>query len=253
MPARFSGVAMKPAGAFLLLAISSASAVTADKALFGPEHNFRLQYSKDGFGVRSHGVLEVVNGHSKFYPLPQSSFKTYAKLRPDEVKLNRVTAKYYDRQEVIGPHQVDGSKLWFGNQFYDGESMRGVGAFGYFDTESREYQLFSPPEVAPCKVSAILVEQETVWLALDHFGEDISTMPCRLVSWNRETHEVHAYKIEFVVTSIAREGDSLHLATHGGYAVLRDDVLQRFAIRKAANGKIIAAPIHKFPPPPSNN
>ena len=202
--------------------------------------------------MRSHGIIETLKGgRTKFYPLPQSSFKTYAKLRPDKLKLNPITAKDYDRTETIGPHQIEGSKLWFGNQFYNGEGMRGVGAFGYFDAETRQYQLFSPPEVAACEVSAILVEQEVVWLALDHSGEDISAFPCGLLSWNRETQDVHRYKIEFVVTSITRQDDSLHLATSGGYALLRNDVVQRFQFRKAANGKTITVPINKFPPPPS--
>ena len=56
---------------------------------------------------------------------------------------------------------------------------------GYFDTATRKYTLFSPPEVARYEISAILVEPERVWIALDHFGEDISTSPGGLVRWNR--------------------------------------------------------------------
>jgi len=163
----------------------------------------------------------------------------------------QISAKDYERLEWIGPHQIEGSRLWFGNQFYDGEGMTGVGAFGYFDTDTRRYRLFSPPEVAPYETSAILVEPDSVWLGLDRFVEDISAAPGGLIRWTRRTHEVRHYKLEFVISVIKRRGDSLHLKTHGGYAILRNDGLQRFAIRKGPDGKFRPVPIRKFPPPPS--
>jgi hypothetical protein len=101
--------------------------------------------------------------------------------------------------------------------------------------------------VAPCEVSAILVEPDVVWVALDHFGEDISTFPGGLVRWNVVTHGVRRYPIEFVVTQISREGTSLRLNTAGGYALLTGDTVHRFQA-----GKTGAIPIDKFPPPPSH-
>jgi hypothetical protein len=237
---------------FAILLLPTAAPAEVDNTTFGRNHAFRLEYSGDGFGMRSRGVIELVNGGSKMYPLPQSSFETYMTLRPEALKLNPVTARGYERQEVIGPHQVEESRLWFGNHFYDGEGMRGVGAFGYFDMDTRRYELFRPPEVAPYEISAILVEQDSVWLGLDSFGEDISTVPGGLVRWNRETQQVRRYPLEFVVNTITRRGESLYLATNGGYAVLRNGALQRFATRKAANGETKSVPIDKFPPPPSH-
>jgi len=64
------------------------------------------------------------------------------------------------------------------------------------------------------------------WLPLDHFGEDISSVPGGLVCCNRETHQVRLYKIEFLVRAISRDGESLHLTADGGYAVLRNNTLQ---------------------------
>ncbi|HTU45877.1 MAG TPA: hypothetical protein VMF91_12490 [Bryobacteraceae bacterium] len=194
--------------------------------------------------MRSHGVVEILSGHrEKFYPLPQSTSQDYIRLRPADVRLNPFNPRSYERQEVIGPSQVEEGKIWFGKAFYDAEGCRGVGAFGYFDTITRSFTLFSPPEVAPYEVSAILVQRDTVWLGLDHFGEDISTYPGGLVRWDKNTHEARRYPIEFVVSGIEAQGDSLRLQTKGGYALLRDNKLQRFL----KNGREIDG----FPPPPT--
>lgn len=218
-----------------------------DPVMFGPGDRFQLENSKDDFGIRSHGIIETLGpSRTKFYPLPQSTAAKYIQLRPEDLRMNPLsaTADHYERQEVIGPYQIEDGRLWFGNSYYDGEGMRGVGAFGYFDTSTRRYMLFSPPEVAPYEISAILVERERVWLGLDRFGEDISTSPGGLVRWNRLTHEIQRYPLEFVVDSIRVEGDSLRLKTRDGYALFRDGDLRRFL----ANGK----PIAKFPPPPTH-
>ncbi len=223
-----------------------------DTTHFGPHGAFQLEYkSEDGSGPQARGVIERLDetGRTKSYPLPQSSFETYAKLRPEGLKLNPLAATggSYERSEVIGPHQVEGNRLWLGNNFYDGEGERGVGAFGYFDAVSRQYTLFSPPEVAAYEVSSLLVEPDVVWVALDHQGEDISVFPGGLVRWNRATHQVHLYPIEFVVTGIARDGQTLKLTTHLGYALLANDVVRRFRVAGA-----VTTPIDRFPPPPSH-
>lgn len=207
---------------------------------------FQLEHSEDGFGTRSHGIIETIGANrTKFYPLPQSTAQEYIRLRPDDFRLNPSEPKEYERQEVIGPHQIEDGKIWFGNSYYDGEGMRGVGTFGYFDTSTRKYTLFSPPEIARYETSAILVQPDVVWLALDVFGEDISKSPGGLIRWDRSTHEVRRYALEFVVSSIRVQGDALRLNTAGGYALMRNGQLHRYV----NNGR----PIQKFPPPPSHS
>ncbi len=212
-----------------------------DPAAFGPGGRFHLEHSRDGFGMRSHGVMEATApGRTKFYLLPQSTPADYRRLRPEDLRFNSFDPNHYERQEVIGPHQVEEGRLWFGNAYYDGEGDKGVGAFGWFDTATRTYIVFRPPEVARDEISAMLVEPERVWLALDRFGEDISSSPGGLVEWNRATHEIGKYNLEFVIDSIRREADSLRLKNpYGGYALLRAGEVQRFL----ANGK----PTKKFP------
>lgn len=149
------------------LSFSGARNPVVDGTRFGPNGTFRLEYKNSSFGGEASGVIESVKGREKKYPLPQSSFATYARLRPEELKNFHISAKDYERLEWIGPHQVEGSRFWFGKRFYDGEGMTGVGAFGYFDTDTRRYHLFSPREMAPYETSAILVEPDSVWVGLD--------------------------------------------------------------------------------------
>lgn len=227
-----------PIGIILILLASAPGS-------FGPGGRFQLEHSKDGFGVRSHGVVEnLAGGRTRFYPLPQSTFARFVHLRPEAAHNPSIPPSAFERQEVIGPHQIAEGKLWFGNNYYDGEGNRGVGAFGYFDPVTRRYTLFSPPAVADCEISAILVEADSVWLALDRFGEDISTSPCGLVRWDRETHATHRYPLEFVIDRIRRNGAALRFSTRYGYAFFNDGEVRRFL----ANGK----PVKKFPPPPSH-
>lgn len=228
---------MKPLPLILLVLASHAATVDAIA-------RFRIERSKDGFGMRSHGIIEKIGpNRTTFHTLPQSTAREYIRLRPKDFRLNPFKPEDYERQEVIGPHQIVGEEIWFGNNYYDGEGMRGVGAFGYFDTSTCKYTLFSPPEVAPYEVSAILVQPEVVWVALDHFGEDISTSPGGLISWDRTTHDVRRYQVEFVVTGMRAQGDALRLATHGGYALIRNGEIHRYS----ESGR----PIKKFPPPSS--
>jgi hypothetical protein len=247
------GVILSPMAAARLAAVllvvlaaplTARNASTEEQVSFGPSGRFQLEFSNDvNFGMRSHGVIETIGpGRTKFYPLPQSTFAQYARLRPEDLRATRSLARY-ERQEFIGPYQIQGGRLWFGNNFYDSEGMRGVGAFGYFDTTSRNYTLFSPPEVAQCEMSAILAEPDAVWLGLDRFGEDISKGPCGFARWNKNTHEIEEFQVEFLIDSIRREGDLLRLETPNGYALLQDGKFRRFL----ANGK----PIAKFPPPPT--
>jgi hypothetical protein len=218
----------------------------ADAQIFGPGGHFQLEQSKDGFAVRSHGIIEQLGSdQTKFYPLPQSTADEYIRLRAEDLRTNPFTPKQYERQEVIGSHQIENDRLWFGKQYYDSEGDRGVGAFGYFDASKRMYKLFSPPEVARYEISAILVQPDCVWLGLDQFVEDISKVPGGLVRWDRMTQAVQRYPLEFVVDKIHSEGDSLRLQTRGDYALFRGGTLHRFL----ADGR----PIAKFPRPPTHN
>lgn len=121
----------------------------AGEVVLGPQNRFALERSQDRFGARSHGIVEFFGpNQTKFSPLPQSTAKDYIRLRSEDLRVNPFVLEQYEREEVIGPHQVEAGRVWFGKQFYDSEEMRGVGGFGYFDTSNRKYTLSSPPEIA---------------------------------------------------------------------------------------------------------
>jgi hypothetical protein len=234
--------------AFFLPLLIAQQQKPVDPVLFG-SGRFRLEQSNDSFGMRSHGILEQFGAkQTKFYPLPQSTADEYNRLRPEDRVRNGskrpIEPQEYERQEVIGPHQTEDGRIWFGKRYYDSEGMRGVGAFGYFDFATRSYQLFSPRAIAGWGISAILVQPDKIWLGLDEFGEDIATVPGGLARWDRVTHAVQRYPLEFVVNRIRPEGDSLRLETSDGYAVFHDGTFRRFL----ANG----TPVARFPPRPTH-
>src|SRR5579884_579976 len=211
-------------GFAILLFLTATAQVT-----FGPGGHFRLEQSQDDFGMRSHGIVEQLDAsRTRLYPLPQSTAGEYIRLRPADLRINPFAPESYQRQEVIGPYQAEDGRIWFGKQFYDSEGMRGVGAFGYFDSATRAYTLFSPPEVAGYEISAIVVRPDCVWLGLDRFVEDISKVPGGLVRWDRATHAVQKFPLEFEVTRISLQGDSLRLETRDGYALFQAGALRRF-------------------------
>lgn len=218
---------------------------------------FSLERSKDEFGVRSHGIVEGTGSSWKIYPLPQSDVDTWKRLRREDEENFGVppTAATYQRQEVIGPYQVEGGRVWFGNEYYDGEGDTGVGAFRYFDMDTRQYGLFSPPEIARWEISALLVEPGAVWLGLDHFAEDVSKVPGGLVRWDRHTQQIQRYPLEFLIEHIRRDTNDpseLVLSTVAGYALFRNGDLERFRVEKGAGGKGTAVRITRFPPLPSH-
>lgn len=248
--------AVMAASAVLVTWMQNTAPHEAPVHLNGP---FYLERSTaDSFGVRSHGLIERTPYGPKFYPLPQSDLASYKRLRLEDYNSSlprRQTKDYeYDRREVIGPYQVEGGRVWFGNQYYDGESSCGVGAFGYFDMNTRKYVMFSPRQVARWEISALLVEPDAVWMGLDHFGEDISKSPGGLVRWDRSDHHIRHYALEFVVTRIRRDNRDptvLILSTDLGYALFRDGEIQRFRVQKSPNGKETAVRILRFPPRPT--
>ena len=75
---------------------------------------FYLERSGDSFGIRSHGIIEQTTSGSKLYPLPQSDFETYKKLHAADLKYILpyvLSAKDYVGLEVIGPQEVEGSRI----------------------------------------------------------------------------------------------------------------------------------------------
>jgi len=115
--------------------------------LLSTDSRFHVEHSKGDFGMRSHGIIETLGpNHRNFYPLPQSTANQYIRLRPYDLRLNPLTPDKYERSEVIGPYQIDDGKIWFGNNYYDGEAMRGVGALAISIGQPADTLFSLPPK-----------------------------------------------------------------------------------------------------------
>lgn len=128
-----------------------------------------------------------------------------------------------------------GDRLWFGKHFYDGEGTTGVGGFGYFDTVSRKYVLFSPPEIIDWSVDALLSEGDDLWLALGQFTEGYGRSG-GLLRWNISTGQARRFETGCRVHQIIRHGNRLLLATDLGVAILENGNLQLYAINRTGDG-----------------
>src|SRR6185437_10296527 len=140
-----------------------------------------------------------------------------------------------EMNEQIGPHQLEGDLLWFGKTFYNGEGLTGVGGFGYFDPNTREYRLYSPAEIQKWSVSAILVGRDYIWLGLEHRGEYGNTAG-GLLRWDRNTEEVTRHGVDAVITAIAQDGDCLYLGAADRIVVLRNGSLTGYFVDRATDG-----------------
>ena len=142
--------------------------------------------------------------------------------------------------DEIGPWQVAGGALWFGETFYDGEGMTGLGGFGYFDTAKRKYRVYSPPEIADWSVTAILVEPEAVWLALARHGE-YGSGGAGLLRFDRGTEKVEKMELRDIAGKIARLGNRLLIATDFGAALFEQRKLRRFFLDQTTDGRLRVA------------
>ena len=186
------------------------------------------------------GFVDRVGDSYRFYGLPQSTPEMYDRLRPDDYarhRPDRLGQQNFFIQEGIGPFARHADRIWFGKEFYDGEGWVGVGAFGYFDVNERQYRLFSPDVIADWSVSAILAEENQVWMGLARYPEGAAVSGGLLVF--KEYHDrIPVYATEHVIQDIRRWNDKLYLGAQGGGTyVFRDGKIRtRYAIEPALSG-----------------
>ena len=85
----------------------------------------------------------------------------------------------------IGPFAVDGTRIWFGIEFYGGEGFSGVGGFGIFDTATETWSIVHHPILVNSSVSAIHPDGDVVWLGTYHGGEGSPVSTWGLVKYDR--------------------------------------------------------------------
>jgi len=184
-------------------------------------------------------VLDRTGEQLKRYPLPQPTYDEFGNVRPRRVK-DGYSKSGAEMNVEIGPRQIADGTLWFGETFYDGEGMTGVGGFGYFDTAERKFRVYSPPEIADWSVTAMLVEPDSVWLALAQHGEWGSSGG-GLLRFDRGTEKVEKLELRDIAGKIARIGDRLLIATDFGAAVFLERKLRRFFLDQTTDGRLRVA------------
>jgi len=192
---------------------------------------FRLSRLHDKYQSESIAVTE----DATVYPLPQTDQREWRRARPEEAK-NYSNPDLAEIQEEIGPHQVENGRLWFGKSFYNSEGATGVGGFGYFDPATASYHLIAPPEIYAWSVSAMLVEQDAIWLALFRRGE-YGNYPGGLLRWDRNTQQVRRWDMPWIATSLARNGVAIYMGADDGIAALRADRVVSYFVDRSAEGQ----------------
>ena len=194
--------------------------------------NFRLvQESPNSVG--SQPVIEQTNGIA--YPLPRPTYETFAQSRRLRVSDGYKSSVEFD--DHIGPHALEGSNLWFGKSFYDGEGITGIGGFGYFDTAEKKYHLYAPPEIAEYSVSAIHVDADAIWMALIHNGE-YGGSSGGLLRFDRKSSAIRKFELPDIGLQFLRTGEKILLATNSGIAVIFQEQVTRYFIDKTTDGRL---------------
>ncbi len=205
---------------------------TVESEPFGPAGRLVLRrVYRPGWSEEPPVIVESTQQGEKEYAFPTSDREKFERLRPHEA------AKPYGAGYIgdeIGPHQIFQDRVWFGKTFYGGEGHTGVGGFGFFDPDPKEYTLFEPPEAVDWAVSALLVEDDAVWLGLMHRGE-WGNHSGGLLRWDRRTRQAQNFEEKSIIRAIVRCGEQLCLGEEDGPAFFQEGpgqagTFKRFAI-----------------------
>lgn len=202
---------------------------------FGPGKTFRLIREGDGMTGSTLVVSEIGKLKTIHY-LPQSTYDQFAKMRPQRVQ-NGYNREGTQLMEEIGPWQIEGDRLWIGKSYYDGEGHTGIGGFGYFDPEKRQYRIFSPPEIRQSSVTAMLVEPDAVWLGLAVNGE-WGSRGTGLIRFDRRDETVQKFDSANIINGIVRLGNKVFFTTEFGVEVMKEGQFQRYFVDKLSDGRL---------------
>lgn len=191
-----------------------------------------LQADPRGGTSRVQAVAEQIGHEFKLHELPKSTFEELARYRPRAARPHQrsglpINENYIFETEGIGPFQIFENRFWFGKTFHDGEGHTGIGGFGYFDLAETRFVLISPPEIVGSSVSALLVEDEEIWLGLVGYGTAGSSSD-GLLQYSRFSGGVDQFDVDEVITQIKRWRGALYLATTNGLFVLQENYLTRY-------------------------
>ena len=171
------------------------------------------------------------------HPMPQSSYAEFARARPDRVKDGYVE-EGTTIEESPGPFQTEGSRIWFGKTFYDGEGSTGVGGLGYFDTSTSQYTFLPVPLMAAWSASAILVENTTVWAALVGYPEG-EAYGGGLIRYDLRRKTSQQLPTDEVISRILRFQDRVYLTSKNGAYQIKGANLIRYRVEPNIDNRFI--------------
>jgi hypothetical protein len=147
----------------------------------------------------------------------------------------------------IGPAVLDGTTIWFANNFYDGEGTTGVGAIGSFDTRTHKFEMRYLPEIVPWSGSAMRLDGDDLWIGLMRQPEG-AAFGGGLLRYNVKTGAVTTYKIPDYIYTIDRLGDAIYCGTSNGIYSIRGADVRQMRFEPDATGKVVMTYSNFLPP-----
>lgn len=172
------------------------------------------------------------------HPMPQPTYREFAQARPDRVG-DGYGPEHTTLEEAPGPVQIVGPRIWFGKVFYDGEGHTGVGGIGYFDTGTTKYSFINVPMLTGWSVSALLVEDEAVWIGLVGYPEG-APYPGGLLRYDLKSRKSRKFPTQEVVSQIVRWKDRVYVSTtNGAYQIHAGTLTARYRVEPDINNRFV--------------
>jgi hypothetical protein len=189
-------------------------------------------YRRGMLSTQLPGILVVENHNKRFYRLPPPSLTQLKQLRPQlhaqllqEVpKKSRLPFDEYLRrnhrfENRVGAFARSADCIWVGAAFSDAGRTLGIGTLSGFDMHTRTWRTEAIKELADWSVSALLAEEETLWIGLCRHEAD-DTLPGGLARYNTSARSFDRTPLGARILGIARFFDCLHLATENGLYIM---------------------------------
>ena len=173
------------------------------------------------------GGVVIINADREAVVYPVEDFE-YSLLREkrQDPQIARNPNIEFELQNFIGAWQLVGDEIVFGNDFYDGEGLSGIGSLGYFDLVTKTYRYEFLDRLASWSTAAILVDRDEIWIAMKRQpeGKDYSG---GILKYNSKNKSVAHYELPHVALTMATSGDTRYIGTEDGLYILSSTGLTR--------------------------
>ena len=209
-------------------------------SLGGPRHRLdsRKIDAPDGQYVVTSGVYSMSHAPPQLHEVPRPDVETFREYRPRLAEWLGGRESRREFEARIGAFQHEDGLIWFGTTFYSGEGTDGVGALGYFDTDTRSYRMIYDRLIGDWSCSALLLEEDAIWLGLVNRPEGADRAG-GVARYDREGAVFTHYDIPAVVRQVRRFGDTLFVATDDGVYALNRDGLRHIALDFNVEGRYV--------------